>query len=209
MTSSIRAIVCTVIAVLFVTTIGFANSPTPNSIPIDAIPVVEIPELDWAAVFAEDATRGSKDEAPRYAIPHEVHITPRTNGIWERLDARTMRWSLRVHSDNAISLNLGFEQWSLPTSASMTVSSTTTGESIRPFTYFDNKPHGELWTPAVQGDGLLIEILVSPRQQQEVNAQVELSSINVGYRGFYEQGIDRSGSCNYDVVCEEGGRLVG
>ena len=77
----------------------FATSAFPNNIPIDAVPTVEIPELDWASVFAEDAARSGKDEAPRFAIPHEVHITPRTDGIWERIDGRTMRWSLRVHSE--------------------------------------------------------------------------------------------------------------
>ena len=86
----------------------------------------------------------------------------------------------------------------------MTISSTDGLMSIRPFTAIDNKPHGELWTPAVQGDDLLIEILVSPRQQRDVNLNIELTSINVGYRGFYEQGTNRSGSCNYDVVCAEG-----
>jgi len=204
MNMHIRTIAVTAAALLLCVTAGFASSSQPNAIPLDAIPVVEIPELDWAAVFAEDAARASKDEAPRFAIPHNVRITPSTDGIWERLDARTMRWSLRVRSENAISLNLGFSHWKLPSSASMFLSSTDGLMSVRPFTAEDNKEHGQLWTPAVQGDDLLIEIEVSPRQQQEVNSNVELTSINVGYRGFYEQGTDRSGSCNYDVVCEEG-----
>ena len=200
----IRSIVATTVALMATTSFAFATSAFPDNIPVDAVPVVELPELDWAAVFAEDAARGSKDEAPRFAIPHDVRINPKSDGIWERIDRHTMRWSLRVRSENAVSLNLGFERWSLPSSASMTISSTDGLMFIRPFTAFDNKEHGELWTPAIQGDDLLIEILVSPREQRIVNRNVELTSINVGYRGFYEQGIDRSGSCNYDVVCEEG-----
>lgn len=200
--SSIRSIVAAFIAVLITTPLGIANSL--NSIPLDAVPLVEIPELDWAAIFAEDARRSSKDEAPRYAIPHEVRITPKDDGIWERIDNLTMRWSLRVRSENAISLNLGFAQWKLPSTASMNISASDGSMSIRPFNSSDNKPHGELWTPVVQGDDLLIEILVSPRQQRAVNTGIVLTSINVGYRGFYEQGVDRSGSCNYDVVCAEG-----
>ncbi len=199
-----RATVLATATLIATSTFGYASSSVPNAIPLDAIPTIEVPELDWAAIFAEDAERASKDEAPRFAIPHDTRITPRTEGIWERIDARTMRWSLRIRSDNALSINLGFEHWSLPSSASMYLSSTDGLMSIRPFTSLDNKPHGQLWTPAIQGDDVLIEILVSPRQQRFVNENVLLSSINVGYRGFYEHGVDRSGSCNYDVVCEEG-----
>ena len=101
---------------------SFADFSTGNGLPLDAVPVVEIPELNWAKVFAEDAQRSSKDEAPRFAIPHEVRISPSSDGIWERLDRNTMRWSLRIGSENAISLNLGFNQWQLPRSASMSIS---------------------------------------------------------------------------------------
>jgi len=190
-------------ALIATSTLSYADSIQP-SMPLDIVPVIEIEELDWAAVFAEDAQRSSKDEAPRFAIPHRVKITPASDGLWERIDRQTMRWSLRVASDNAISLNLGFERWALPSSGTMTIASTGHHMAIRPFTSDDNKEHGQLWTPAVQGDELLIEILVSPRHQQLVNSMIELTSINVGYRGFYEQGVDRSGSCNYDVVCAEG-----
>ena len=72
--SRIRSIVAAIVAVLIATPPGLASSP--NDIPLDAVPVAQIPELDWAAVFAEDAARSSKDQAPRYAIPHEVRIGP-------------------------------------------------------------------------------------------------------------------------------------
>ena len=193
-----------VVATAALTATSFADFSTGNGLPLDAVPVVEIPELNWAKVFAEDAQRSSKDEAPRFAIPHEVRLSPSSDGIWERLDRNTMRWSLRIGSENAISLNLGFNQWQLPRSASMSISASDGSMIIRSFTANDNKPHGELWTPVVQGDELLIEIVVSNREQQAVNNGVLLTYINVGYRGFYEQGTDRSGSCNYDVVCEEG-----
>ena len=182
----------------------FADFSTDNAVPLDAVPVIEIPELDWARVFAEDAARSGKDEAPRFAIPHEVRISPATDGIWERIDRNRMRWSLRIGSENAISLNLGFGHWQLPRSAEMTMATTDGEFALRPFAASDNKPHGELWTPVLPGDEIILEIIVSNHEQQSVNNGIHLSSINVGYRGFYEQGVDRSGACNVDVVCAEG-----
>ena len=141
----------TAIAAFITTTIIADTSPT-GQIPFDVIPVIEIEELDWAALFEEDDNRSRLDEAPRYAIPYKVSITPATHGLWERIDNKTMRWSLRVRSQNAISLNLGFEVWALPDSASMNISATDRSMVIRPFTSEDNKDHGQLWTPAVQDD---------------------------------------------------------
>ncbi len=191
-------------AVFLATATTLADLTPDYGLPQDAVPVVEIPELDWAKVFAEDARRSSKDEAPRYAIAHEVRISPATAGIWERVDRTTMRWSLRISSEHAISLNLGFNHWQLPRSAEMTMATTDGEFALRPFTSDDNKPHGELWTPVLPGDEIILDIVVSNREQQSVNDGVLLTSINVGYRGFYEQGVDRSGSCNVDVVCPEG-----
>ena len=195
---------CAVVVSCFLVAIADATTTTSSGVPLDAVPVVEIPELDWAAVFAEDSQRNLVDEPPRFAIPHKANITPATHGVWEQLNAKTLRWSLRVSSHNAISMNLGFEQWALPRTASMVISASDGSMAIRPFTHLDNKDHGELWTPVVVGDEILVEIVVSKRDQRVVNKQIELTSINVGYRGFYEQGVDRSGSCNVDVVCQEG-----
>ena len=67
-------------ALIATSTLGHADSIQP-SMPLDIVPVIEIEELDWAAVFAEDAQRSSKDEAPRFAIPHSVKITPASSSI--------------------------------------------------------------------------------------------------------------------------------
>ena len=199
----VQSLVTATAAILLSTTL-FADFSINDGLPLDAVPIVEIPELDWAKVFAEDAERSGKGEAPRFAIPHDVRISPATNGIWERYGRNSMRWSLRIGSEHAISLNLGFDQWQLPQSAEMTMATTDGEFALRPFTAADNKPHGELWTPVLPGDEIILEIIVSNREQLAVNEGVLLTSINVGYRGFYEQGVDRSGSCNVDVVCPEG-----
>ena len=199
----VHSLVAAAAAILLSTTL-FADFSINDGLPLDAVPIVEIPELDWAKVFAEDAERSGKGEAPRFAITHDVRISPATNGIWERYGRNSMRWSLRIGSEHAISLNLGFGQWQLPQSAEMTIATADGEFALRPFTAEDNKPHGELWTPVLPGDEIILEIIVSNREQLAVNESVLLTSINVGYRGFYEQGVDRSGSCNVDVVCSEG-----
>ena len=183
--------------------LGFAACPVAAS-PIAIVPVIDVPTIDFHAVEVEDARRDAEGLAPRYAIPHDVAITPASHGIWEVLNDGRLNWRLRITSPLAVSINLGFERWSLPYSAEMTVATADGRSTIRPFTSDDNKPHGELWTPPVPGDDLLISIAVHPKERALIESSVVLTSINVGYRGYYDM-VDgaRSGSCNYDVTCPE------
>ncbi|MDP7030560.1 MAG: proprotein convertase P-domain-containing protein [Phycisphaerales bacterium] len=181
---------------------GFTS--TGSASPIEIVPTVELPSLDFHAVEVEDVDREAAGLAPRYAIPHESAFSPSGSGIWEVLPDGRLNWRLRITSPLASSINLGFERWELPNSAEMTVSTADGRTSLRAFTSMDNRDHGELWTPPLPGDDILISIAVAPKERSLVESQVVLTSINVGYRGFYDM-VDaaRSGSCNYDVTCPE------
>jgi len=172
--------------------------------PIEIVPVVEIPMLDFDAIELEDVAREATGMAPRYAIPHESHLSPANSGLWEVRRDGDMEWRVRVQSPLATSINLGFERWLLPISAEMTVSTSDGTFALRPFTSLDNKHHGELWTPPLPSDDIVVSIIVDPKDRFEVEANVALTKINVGYRGFYDiPDLARSGSCNYDVTCPE------
>ena len=173
-----------------------------NASPIDIVPVVDIPMLDFNAIEAEDVQRQADGLAPRYAIPFDAGITPGNNGIWEVQPDGRLNWRLRITSPAAVSINLGFERWWLPDSAEMTVAPVRWSTDLRAFTSMDNEEHGELWTPPVPGDDVLLSIAVDAKDRALVEANVTLTSINIGYRGFYDMvEVARSGSCNYDALC--------
>jgi len=170
---------------------------------LTAVPVTQLAALDRQALLAEDAEREMQPGvAPRFAVPHAVTITPQSNGQWETArDGRNV-WRLRIHAAKARSINLAFSQYRLPEGAELHLFSEDGDYRIRPFTAADNKPHGELWTPVIQGDTLVLELQVPAAARNQV--QLEIGSINYGYRGFFEPASARSGSCNVDVVCPEG-----
>jgi len=109
--------------------------------PIDVVPVIDIPTIDFHAVEVEDAAREAAGLAPRYAIPHEVALTPATSGLWEVRADGTMLWRLRIESPLAASINLGFQRWTLPSTATMTVGTSDGFTALRPFTAADNQHH--------------------------------------------------------------------
>lgn len=171
---------------------------------LDAIPKYFIPALDVPAILREDSTREAQGMAPRFAIPHAVRVTPARDGAWESVGNDLLVWRLRVVSPGAVSINFGFTRYLMPPGGRLFIYSTDLKEVVRPFTDLDNADHGELWTPPVPGEEVVIELTVP----KDVRDQVELTlgSINVGYRpfGISPEAAERSGACNVDVACPEG-----
>jgi V8-like Glu-specific endopeptidase len=203
---NIQRIVPTVLLATCSTALAGPTTGTQDTrLPKDVIPVVTVPNLDYASLGIEDETRERTGLPPQFAVPFEQHITPATDGIWERVDMNTQRWSLRVACDNALSMNVGFGRFNLPASGSMIITDATGDYRIRPFTADDNKSHGQLWTPVVPGSEAIIEITVANKDRAMAVKGIELTSINPGYRWVHDAaGRGSSESCNIDVVCAEG-----
>ncbi|MCA9253002.1 MAG: proprotein convertase P-domain-containing protein [Phycisphaerales bacterium] len=189
---------------------GYTDRPTAELLSVDPLNRVDVTYADLDDIdvlIAEDEIREREGLPPRYAVPQATLIAPDTHGTWEQLDADTQLWRLRIESPKAVSINLGFTRYNLPDSARLSVYSADLKHIIRPFTSKDNQPHGELWTPVVLSDSIVVELTVDTKDVE--NVDLELGSINPGYRGFGAEDVSdlagaRSGSCNVDVVCPEG-----
>ncbi|HPM22452.1 MAG TPA: trypsin-like peptidase domain-containing protein [Phycisphaerae bacterium] len=179
-------------------------SPATAQVPAETRPlaVVELPALDLAAVQAEDAAREAAGLAPRFAIPNETIIRPETDGTWEELDGQARLWRLRISAPGALSLNLGFTAYYMPAGGELRVYAADGSYDLPPFTAADNAAHGELWTPVVLADDIIVQVMVPKAGADEL--RLELTAINVGYRAFGEMLPDKSGACNVDVICPEG-----
>ena len=177
-----------------------------------------MPAVDVAALAREDAGRRASDLPPRFAAPIAVGITPAKAGTWEELDAQNLIWRLRISSPGAYSLNLGFTRYYMPEGGRLLVypAGLKAGSDpalVRSFDSKDNAEHGQLWTPIVAGDDIVVEVIVPKLQRHALDLQ--LSSVNHDYRGFNRVAAeisgggakdagDVSGSCNVDVMCPEG-----
>ena len=91
-------------------------------LPVDLIPEVTVPSIDFIAVEEENILRDAKGGKYHFAVPNEVSVTPKSHGVWEKLPNNKMRWSVRVTCDNSVSMNVGFGRYEMPSSGSMVVS---------------------------------------------------------------------------------------
>jgi subtilisin-like proprotein convertase family protein len=174
---------------------------------VNSLATVVPTPLDLVRLGEEDAQRDAEGLPLRFAVPERVSITPFNNGTWEDLGKGQMLWRLRIIGrEGTNSLNLGFTRFKMTANGRLLLYSTDGSQILPAFTAADNEEHGQLWTPVVVTDDLIVELTIPKR---EMNAlQLRLGWINQGYRGFgtiTPESYNKSGSCNMDVECLAGG----
>ncbi len=173
-----------------------------DSAPLSSVERVSVPSVDREAVSVEDEARDRAGLPPRYAIPNPVSISPSTSGKWEDIGLGTSMWRLRITSEGALSINLGFTRYDMPQAGRLLVYASDGSYVVGPYTFEDNEAHGELWTPVVLSDDIVVEVTLPTKEIDRLG--LELTSVNVGYRGFGELLTRAPGSCNNDVICPVG-----
>ena len=180
-----------------------------------AVPSFGALAVDREAALAEDIGRAEADQPPRFALPQLVDLDPESSGTWEDLDSRFTMWRLRVSAPGALSLNLGFTAYRLPKGGRLTLYPTDVRgiddpRGVRTFTDADNEEHGELWTPVIVADDIMVELVLPIESRHDY--ELTVGSVNRGYAFFGEsiermlqdKAGDKAGTCNIDVVCPEG-----
>lgn len=202
---------CLVLILSFAGSLAFANENTPpvsmmgEGRPLDSVPEIVMPPVDGAALLAEDEERmGDQLDAPnRFAFAHGVNLRPADEGTWEVLGDGSRLWRLRVRSDGALSLNVGFTTFRLPEGATFHFYAPDGRETWGPYTAED-AVEGEFWSPILQGDAAVLELFVPANVPFE--PELFLAAVNHDYRGFAKTAARKlmQGSCNNDVVCPVG-----
>lgn len=166
--------------------------------------VLHIPRPSNLGFFmADDARRDVSNDAPyRFALGYKVNSTALEQGVWDVAPNGENVWRLKVDSDGATSLNIGFSEFHMPPSGRLVISSGNGKTVLRPFTAADNEWHNQLWTPPVDGTAVNLEIRVAAAERNMVRLRIGV--VNYGYRDYQRRdaiALSASGSCNIDVAC--------
>jgi hypothetical protein len=142
-----------------------------------------LPKVDTERLIAEDRARGKDPQhaAPhRFAVAADVSFTLDNSGTWQTLpDGRL--WRLRIQSPGAKSLNLGITRFEMPEGAKLWIYDPEHKHVEGPYTSRNRSHLGSLWTPIIEGEEMVVEVLVPAGVAQPV---VEIGKVNSGYRGF-------------------------
>ncbi len=184
------------------------NAQNPKLDPVQAqkpqpgqIDTLELPLQDHNQLLGEDLQQLALDTPVRFATAISVTVTPLTHGTWDEPEPGLRRWRLRVLSPPALSLNFGFSRYNMPPGGQLRLYTPDGSQPVRPFTAKDNEAHGQLWTPLLTGEAVIIEVTLPAADTSAL--ELQLSWVNHGYREFSRATPDKSGSCNVDVVCSD------
>jgi hypothetical protein len=166
------------------------------------VPQLVFPPVDAERLLAEDAARD--DNGPlRFADPIPVAITPETDGAWDVDADGTRTWQLRIQVPAATDLNLGFTRFELPEGASLSVVGEEDDSLLGPYAR-NAATAGQLWTPVVGGDRVLVTLSVPAGAP---DPDLVIGQVGAGYRHFARDPwhLDTpTTQCRVDVACPEG-----
>ena len=164
-----------------------------------------LPAPDLAKLQLEDSKSGG---AYRYGIqiPVEGFSFDGRNlakSRWQTAGAGLQKFSWDIAAPGARTLDFHFSRLVLPEGATLTLRGEGK-DNLRKFTAADLSSGEGFWAPYIAGEKVSIELLV-PAKLRSL-ARVELASVTHGYRGLFESAdsLQKSGSCNVDVVCPAG-----
>jgi len=128
-----------------------------------------LPALDHDELLIQSK---EKEKAGRhiFASARLVDITPYRDGEWVQVGEKA-HWDFSIQSEGALSLNFGFREFYLPPGGELTLSDPTGASQPISFSAQDGDEHGELWTPLIETDRLLVSLSV-PRQLASQVARV-------------------------------------
>ena len=207
-----KGLITPLIPALFVVWAATATTPAlaKDELSADGA-VLSLPTIDAAKALAEDEARDKTRPGPRrYALGHAVEsvvITDKTShgGKWSEEKDGGLRWELEVKAPGALSLDLGFKPFRLPSGAELKLIDALSGVTQATFTDADNPPGGEFWTPLVQSDQVRLELRLPTEKRPFL--RLGLDTVHHGYRSLLA-GVKaigaKSGACNVDVVCSQG-----
>ncbi len=174
--------------------------------PVQAAPLAVVEQMrfampDRAQLATEDIERTAQGLPYRFAVPEDVAYTPANSGTWQVLADGRALWRLRVTVPGAQTLNLGFVRYDVPATARLAIYPAAGGTG-QVYDNDDVRLHGQLWTPVLRADDIVVELVVAADERGLV--ELELGTVGKGYRGFGTDPEAKSGACNIDVVCPEG-----
>lgn len=185
---------------------GKGGLPTSTKLVIDhkAVPQWLFEQPNIATLQAEDALVDDQGIAPwRFGYNNYTNLNTASSGVWYELPNGAKLWMLRVKCQNALTVNLTFEQTTIPEGNQLFVYNPSKDFILGAFTQ-EHIYDGQLGTELIPGQEAIIEYYVAPQNEK---GYVQLATVTHGYRTaneFIEKAFGSSGSCNMNVNCPDG-----
>lgn len=159
---------------------------------------------DIAALQAEDASTDDQGIAPwRFGYNNYTNLNTTNAGSWFDLPNGARLWLLRVKCEQALTVNLTFENTNIPEGNQLFVYNPSKDFILGAFTQ-EHIYDGQLGTELIPGQEAVVEYYVAP---QNMAGHIQVGTVTHGYRTaneFIQKAFGSSGSCNMNANCPDG-----
>lgn len=175
-----------------------------------SIPIVEMPIISNHLLIETakiELYEANKLKPLKFAHTFKVNLSPENSGEWHKLSNGNYCWVLKIHSHNAKSINLIFDNFKLPENAKLFVFSEKENHTLGAFTSLNNKTSGKFAVAPVKGDEVTIQYEIPSKYLNEKHFAIK--SVNHDFIGILDRNERRplgivAGACNIDINCDLG-----
>ncbi|MFT5147494.1 MAG: lysyl endopeptidase [Glaciecola sp.] len=175
----------------------------------NGVPTINLVVPDVNTLVVQDLADTRADAIWRDAVALVVNagISDDGFGLWYDLGSLGKVWKLRLKANGAVSMELNFDEFSIPNGAILTIYNPEHTNHLGGYTSLNNKDFSSLSTHMIQGDECIVEYYIPTGVG--VNGSLHIKDIAYRYKDVLR--IDDGGgsqSCEIDVNCAEGTNWV-
>ena len=188
--------------------ISEGGTPVSFSLNVDIsnekIPVIEMPYVDVPSLIQEDQKDKDVGIKPfRFGYSIDVDIDIKKDGLKKTLPNGDNLWMLKIHSSNAISVNLIYSHFRLGEGSKFFVYNEDKTMVLGAFTpEVSNNPTNEFATNLIQGSTIVLEYYEPITPDEGI---IKISKVIHGYIdifGFNSRLLGEAAACNLDANCD-------
>ena len=155
---------------------------------------------------AEDLVTDIQKTGPwRFGFNNDTDLNFTNSGTWMNLSNGGQLWQLQVSCENALTVNLTFENLKIPAGNELYVFNPEKTFILGKFTE-NHLYEGQLGTELVPGEDVIVEYYVAPENISKAKS-LTITTVTHGYRTageFVLKAFGSSGSCNMNSICPDG-----
>lgn len=170
-----------------------------------AVELVELPKPNVKELIKEDQLDKELSKPWRFGTLIPTNLNLNNSGKWEPVSPKSTRWTLHLFSEDAISINLNFDQFKLSKGAQLFIYNNDYSDIIGALTFKNNKKDGSFAIRPILGQQINLELII-PNTEIKEN-ELSIHQLVYGYRNVREKSLkvfNSSGSCNININCKEG-----
>ena len=176
------------------------QQPKSNSLKSDTIgnTKIELPPINVEALKQASKLSKPGTGAYQFAVPVTDTTLWRNKIQWQIIDGIGV-YRVRFSSSSAVSMNIGLHDVFLPYQSQLFFY-TPDGTELARFDHTDNKSHGQLWSPVLNGDEIILEVNTPASSIKKT--RFKIAQVAQGFQKIDSLSL-KSGNCNINTVCPE------